>query len=152
MFQDHNIAIENVRANHRVAANAQRKCVPIFQHVCRARVERHVAFDALLRQCRHPGRNLTVNWNVRNADLHGRSDQRSSFARVAVKKAFALQRRNVLHHRSLTREPEMILNFACARCESFFALLVLNKIQHVLLPFGQHEGIIFQAAGSRKFK
>jgi hypothetical protein len=57
---------------------------------------------------------------------------------VPVEKTFSLQRRDVLHHRRLAGEPEMILNFARARRNAFFPLLALNKIKHAPLPVGEH--------------
>src|SRR6266513_878517 len=103
-------------------------------------------FDALLSQCRHSSRNLTVNWNVGNPNLHSRRDQRSSFARVPVEKTFSLQSRDVLHHRCLAGEPEMTLDFASARRNAFFPLLALNKIKHAPLSVGKHAGTILQSA------
>src|SRR5215471_11184447 len=101
-------------------------------------------FNALLSQCRHSSRNLTVNWNVGNPNLHGWRDQRSSFARVSVKKPFSLQRRDVLHHRCLAGEPEMVLDLARTRRNAFFALLALNKIKNASLPVRQHAGTMRQ--------
>src|SRR3954453_4668085 len=109
-------------------------------------------FDALLSQCRHSSGNLTVNWNVGNPNLHRWRNQRSSFARVPVEKTLSLQCRDVLHHRCLTGEPEVSLEFACARGDAFFPLLTLEEIKHAPLPVGEHAGIILQSAGSRKFK
>src|SRR5438874_9020103 len=101
-------------------------------------------FNALLSQCRHSSRNLTVNWNVGNPNLHGWRNQRSSFARVPVEKTFSLQCRDVLHYRCLAGEPEMILDFARARRNAFFALLALNKIKHAPLPVGEHAEISYK--------
>jgi hypothetical protein len=97
-----------------------------------------VPLDALLSQSLHSSRNLTVNWNVGNPNLHGWRNQRSRFARVPVEKTFSLQRHNVLHHRCLAGEPEMILDFARARRNAFFPLLALNEIKHASLPVGEH--------------
>src|SRR4029453_4436563 len=112
----------------------------------RARCQRHVPFDALLSQCRHSSWNLTVNWNVGNPNLHGWRNQRSRFARMPVEKPFSLQCRDVLHHRCLAGEAEMILDFARAWRNAFLALLTLNKIKHPPLPVGQHLEMILQTA------
>jgi hypothetical protein len=83
--------------------------------------------------------------------LHGR-DQRARFAGVALEKSFPLQGGEVLHHRSLTGETKMALNFARARREPFFALLALNEIENALLSVRQHE-LSIGAPGRRcKFK
>jgi hypothetical protein len=71
---------------------------------------------------------------------------------VPVEKTFSLKCGDVLHHRCLAGEPEMILDFACARRNTFLALFTLNKIKHAPLPVGEHVGIVLQTAGSRKFK
>src|SRR5262245_16364228 len=102
-------------------------------------------FDALLSQRRHPGGDLSVNWNVGNSNFHGRRDQRSSLARVPAEKTFSLERRDILHHGSLAGEPEMNLDFARSRRNIFLALLALNKIKDTSLPVGEHTGTISQA-------
>ena len=109
-------------------------------------------FNALLRQRRHPSRDLTVNWNVGNPNLHGWRNQRSSFARETVEKTFSLECCDVLHDGCLAGESEMLLDFARARRDAFFSLLALNKIKDATLPVGEHPGIMLQSAGSRKFK
>ena len=101
-----------------------------------------MTFNRLLGQRRHARGNLPVNWNVRNPDLHGRSNECPSLARVSIKKAFTFQCGNVLHHRCLAGEAEMVLDFACAWGHALLALLALNKIQNASLPLGQHVGII----------
>jgi len=106
-----------------------------------------MAFNRLLSQCRHARRDLTVNWNVRNSDLHGWSNQRPRLARVPIEKPLSLQRSNVLHHRCLAGEPEVILDFARARRDPFLALLTLNKIKNAFLPLRQHVGMIAQRGG-----
>ena len=81
---------------------------------------------------RHSGRNLPVNRYVGDAHLLHRRDQRAGLAGVAVQKAFPLQRVDVLHHRSLAGEAEMMLDFARARGDAFFALLGLDEFQDAL--------------------
>jgi hypothetical protein len=56
--------------------------------------------------------------------------------RVPIEKSFALECGQVLHDRSLTGEAEMLLNFPRARRDTFFALLVLDKIENASLPIG----------------
>jgi hypothetical protein len=73
--------------------------------------------------------------------LH-RSDQRARFAGVTLQKSFSLERDEVLHHRSLTGETEMVLDFARARRESFLTLLTLDEIEHAFLPRSQHAFIV----------
>ena len=72
--------------------------------------------------------------------------KRSSFSRVPIEKTFSLQCRDVLHHRRLAGEPEMILDFSRARRNAFLPLLALNKIKHAPLPVGEHAGTLFKAA------
>ena len=142
VLQNHNVAIDNVRADHRIAADAQGKCAPILLHIGGTRIERHVAFDSLLSQRRHPRWNLAIDWNVGNPNLHGRSDQSSGLPGMPIKKTLSFQRRNVLHYRRLTGESEMILDFTCAWRDPFLALLALDEIENSPLPFGQHSHII----------
>ena len=48
VFQNHNVTIKNVSADHGVAADAQGKRAAIFYHICRAHIERDVTFNCLL--------------------------------------------------------------------------------------------------------
>src|SRR4030095_4171362 len=138
VLQNYDVTIDNVSADHRVATDAQGECPAIFGNISRPLIERHVTFDGLFGQRRHACRDLPVNWNIGDPDFHSWSNQRPGLARVPVKKTFALQRRDVLHHRSLTREPKMTLDFARAWRNPFFSLLALDKVEHSLLPFRQH--------------
>jgi hypothetical protein len=71
---------------------------------------------------------------------------------VPIEKAFSFQRRDVLHHRRLAGEAEMILDLASARRDAFLALLALYKIKHAPLPLGQHVEMVMQMTVGRKFK
>ena len=95
-------------------------------------------FDGLLRQRGHSRGNLAVNRNVSNPDFLHRRDKRARLARMTVEKAFARERRDVLHNRSLAGEAEMLLNFARAGRHSFLALLDLDEFQDASFPFGEH--------------
>jgi hypothetical protein len=97
-----------------------------------------VTFDGLFGHRRHARWNLTVDWNIGDSDFHGWSNQRPGLTRVPVEKTFALQRRDVLHHRSLTGEAEMTLDFARAGRDAFFSLLPLDKVEYAFLPLRQH--------------
>ena len=138
IFQNHNVAIDNVRPNHRIAADPQGERATIFLHVGGARVKRHVAFDSLLRQRRHACWNLTVDRNIGNPDLHHRRDQRASLVRMPIEKTFSLQRRDVLHYRGLAGESKVILDFTRAWRDPLLALLALDKIENSPLPLRQH--------------
>src|SRR5205823_5028899 len=107
--------------------------------------ERDMAFDRLLGQSRHAGRDLAVDWDIGDSDFHRWSNQRPGFTRVPIKKAFSLQRGDVLHHRCLAGESEMILDFARARRDPLLPLLTLNKIKNAFLSLGQHAGMIAQS-------
>ena len=63
---------------------------------------------------------------------------------MPIEKPFAFQRGDVLHHRCLTGEPEMILDFARARGDSGVALLALNKVKNASLPLSQHVSMFVQ--------
>ena len=97
-----------------------------------------MAFDSLLSQCRHARWNLSINRNVGDPHFLHRRNQGAGLARVAIKKTFAFERSNVLHHRCLARESEVPLNLARAWRDSFFALLALDKIENVFLALSQH--------------
>ncbi len=97
-----------------------------------------MAFDILLSQRRHAGRNLSVNRDVVDPDFLDRRDQRARFASVTLKKSFLLERGDVLHHRRLTGEPKMALDLARARGDAFFALLALNEIENLSLAIRKH--------------
>src|SRR4030095_729575 len=128
VLQNYDVAIDNVSADHRVATDAQGECAAIFGNISRPLIERHVTFDSLFGQRRHARRDLPVNWNIGDSDFHGWGNPRPGPTRVAVKKTLALQRRDVLHHRSLTGESEMTLDFARARRNPLFSLLALDKV------------------------
>ena len=96
-------------------------------------IERNMAFDVFFGDGGHAGGNLSVNRNVVNALFLQRRDQRARFAGVTLEKSFFLERGDVLHHRRLTGESKMTLDFARARSESFVALLALNEIQNASL-------------------
>src|ERR1051325_7512134 len=96
-------------------------------------IERNVTFDVLLGQRRHARGDLSVNRYVVDSLFLHRRDQRARFAGVPLEKSFLLERRDVLHRRSLTGEPKMTLDFACARGESAVALLALDEIQNFFL-------------------
>jgi hypothetical protein len=65
---------------------------------------------------------------------------------MSTEKTFSLQRGDVLHYRCLAGKPEMILDFACAGCDSFLSLLALDKIENAPLSLGQHPYIIIRTA------
>ena len=136
LFENDDVAVEDVRADHRIAANAKRERAVSFRNVRRVMIERDVAFDILLGQRGHAGRDLSVNRHVVDPNFLDRRDQRACFAGVTLKKSFFLQRGNVLHHRRLAGEPEMTLDFARARGDAFFPLLPLDEIENVSLAFG----------------
>ena len=95
-------------------------------------------FNRLLCKSCHSGRDLTVNRYIGYAHfLHG-GDQRPGLPRVAVQEAFALEGVDVLHHRCLAREAEMMLDFARAGRDPFFALLGLDKFQDASLSLREH--------------
>ena len=152
LLQNHDVAVQNVRADHRIAAHSQRERAVIFCNIGRARVERNVSFDVLLGQCRHAGRNLAVDRHIGDADFLDGRDQRARFAGVTLQKSFSLERGDVLHHRRLTGESKMTLDFARARSESFVALLALDKIENAFLPLRQHELSISVLVRRCKFK
>src|SRR6266480_7551562 len=102
-------------------------------------IERDVPFDLLFGQGGHAGGDLSVNWHVVNAVLLKWRDQRARFAGVTLEKSFLLERGDVLHHRCLTGETKMTLNFARARGQSPVALFALDKIEDFFLPLGEHE-------------
>src|SRR4030095_6900144 len=103
-------------------------------------IQRHMAFHHLLSQCRHSRRNLSVDRNISNSDLHRWSNQRPGFTSVPIEKTFSLECGDVLHHRRLTGEAEMVLNFPSARSDALFALLALNEIKPAFLPIREHIG------------
>src|SRR5690242_16314879 len=109
-------------------------------------------FDALFSQSRHPSRNLAVNRNIGDTNLHGRCDKCSSFARMPIDETFSLERRDVLHDGSLACKTEMVLDFARTGRDAFFALLALDKIEDAPLPFRQHAGSIPSKFKLGKFK
>src|SRR5437899_1956152 len=86
-----------------------------------------MSFDRLLGQCGHAGGNLSINRDVGNADFLNWCNQSARLACMSIKETFALERGDVLHDRRLAGETEMTLNFAGARCDPFFPLLVLDK-------------------------
>ena len=77
-------------AGHRIAADPQGKRAAIFLHIGGARIERHVALNGLLGQRRHACRDLPVDRDIGNPDLHGRSDQRTGLSRMPIEKTFSL--------------------------------------------------------------
>ena len=99
-------------------------------------IKRDMAFDFLLGHSRHAGRNLAVNWHVVDPLLLQRRDQRARFAGVALEKSFFFERGYVLHHRRLTRETKMALDFAGARRQSLVTLFALDEIENTLLSRG----------------
>jgi hypothetical protein len=72
-------------------------------------------------------------------DLLDRRDKRAGFAGVTLKKSFLLERSDVLHHRRLAGESEMILDLARARGDALFALFALDEMENASLAVGQHE-------------
>src|SRR5205807_6554158 len=108
--------------------------------------------NRLLSQRRHPGRDLPINRNVRDPNFLHWSDERTRLASVTIEKSFAFQSGDVLHDGCLARETEVVLDFACAWGDSFFALLGLNEIEHAFLPIGQHVIILAGLRLRRKFK
>src|SRR6266487_2929293 len=97
-----------------------------------------MSFDRLLGQCGHAGWNLSINRDVGNADFLDWCNQSARLTCMSIKKTFAFECGDVLHDRCLAGEAEMTLNFAGARCDPFFPLLVLDKIENVFLTIGQH--------------
>ena len=97
-----------------------------------------MAFDGLLGQGGHPRGNLSINRDVGDAHFLHWSNQGARLARMPIEKTFALERGNVLHDRGLACETKMALDFARAWCNSFLALLALDKIENVFLTVRQH--------------
>ena len=95
-------------------------------------------FNRLLRESCHSGRDLPVNRYISDTHFLHRCDERPGLVRVAVQKAFALERVDVLHHRCLAREAEMMLNFTRAWRHAFLTLLRLDEFQNASLSFREH--------------
>ena len=57
---------------------------------------------------------------------------------MPLEKTFPLQSSDVLHHRGLAGETQMLLNLARARRDSLPSLLGLNELENVLLPDSEH--------------
>ena len=108
-----------------------------------------MAFNRLLGQRRHARRDLPVDRNISNPDLHGRSDQRPGFARMPIEKAFSLERGNVLHYGCLAGEAEMVLNFTRAGVIPFSRCSRWMKSRTLSLPLGQHVDIIVRSCVDR---
>jgi hypothetical protein len=102
-------------------------------------IERDVPFDVLFGQRGHAGRDLSVNWHVVDPLFLKWRDQRARFAGVTLEKSFLLERGDVLHHRCLTRETKMTLDFTCAWGQSALALFALDEIENFFLAIGEHE-------------
>src|ERR1700730_18333210 len=94
--------------------------------------------DGLIGQCRHPGGDLSVNWNVGDPHFLDGRDERSRLARMTIEETFAFERSQILHDGGLTREPEVVLDLTRTWRESFFALLGLNEIEDAPLTISQH--------------
>lgn len=95
-----------------------------------------MALNGLFRERCHAGRDLAVNGHVGDSDFLDRRNERTRFPGMAIEKTFPFQRGDVLHHRSLARETEVLLNFARAWRQAFFALLGLDEFQNASLPLG----------------
>src|SRR6266446_5003910 len=104
-----------------------------------------MSFDRLLGQCGHARWNLPINRDVGDADFLNWCNQSARLARMSIKKTFAFECGDVLHDGCLTGETEMTLDFAGARCDPFFPLLVLDKIENVFLTIGQHAIMIAES-------
>ena len=92
----------------------------------------------MLGQCRHAGRDLSVDRDVSDPNLlHGRN-KRARLAGVTIEESFTLKGGNVLHDRRLAGETKMTLDFPRAGSDTFLPLFALNKIEHALLAIGQH--------------
>ena len=96
-------------------------------------VERNVPFDVLFGHRRHAGGDLSVNRHVVDPLFLNWRDQRARFAGVTLEKSFLLERGDVLHHRSLTRETKMTLDLARARRQSAIALFALDQVENFSL-------------------
>ena len=57
---------------------------------------------------------------------------------MTVEKSFPLERVDVLHHRRLARETEMMLDLARAWRDAFLTLLELNEFQDAALSLREH--------------
>src|ERR1700681_2348375 len=112
--------------DHGIAADSKGKGASIFRGVDRARIEGNVAFNRLLRESCHARRDLPVNRYIGDTHLLHWCDERPGLARVAIQKAFPFERVDVLHHRCLTGEAEMMLDLTCAWRHAFFTLLQLD--------------------------
>src|SRR6266852_8213639 len=104
-----------------------------------------MSFDRLVGQRGHASGNLSINRDVGNADFLNWCNQSARLACMSIKKTFTFERGDVLHDRCLTGEAEMTLNFAGARRDPFFPLLVLDKIENVFLTIGQHSDMIAES-------
>src|SRR4051794_3642624 len=138
VFEDDNVAVENVRIDHRIAADSQREGAAVLRCVDVVSVERHMAINRLLGQRRHAGWNLAVNRYIHDPHLLDRRDERARFSGMAVDKTFPLECVEVLHDRRLTGEAEVLLNLARTRRDSFLALFALNESEDVSLTIGEH--------------
>ena len=98
--------------------------------------------DVLFRQRRHARGNFAVDRNINDPALRRSRDQGARFAGVPLQETFSLERGKVLHDRSLTRKPEMFLDLARARGQTFGPLFCLDKLQDVLLPGSEHVNIL----------
>ena len=152
LFQNHDVAIQNVRPDHRIAPNSQREGAVIPGDIRRMRIQRDMAFDVLLRRGGHARRDLAINRHIGDSYFLSRRDQCARFAGVTLEKSFSFERGDVLHHRSLASKMKMTLDLARARGESFVALLALNEIEDAFLAMSQHKPSIGAAVRRCKFK
>jgi hypothetical protein len=132
--------------------DSQREGAVMPGNIRRTRIQRDMAFDVLLRRRGHARRDLAINRHIGNSDFLNRRDQCARFAGVTLEKSFSFERRDVLHHRSLTGKMKMTLDLARARGKSFVALLALNEIENAFLAMSQHKPSIGGAVGRCKFK
>jgi hypothetical protein len=71
---------------------------------------------------------------------------------VPVQKTLPLEGAEVLHHGCLAGVSEMMLDFARAGSDAFFALLRLDELQNALLSVGEHVNNDPCEKAVRKFK
>src|SRR5882757_4017049 len=127
-----------MRVDHGVAPDSQGNSASILRGVDRTRIKGNMSFNRLLRQRCHPRRNLPVNRYVGDPYFLYRCNECPCLACVAVEEAFARQCLDVLHHRCLAREAEMMLDFPRAWRHPFFTLLRLDEFQNASLSFREH--------------
>ncbi len=141
--EEDNIIFDYVGADHGITANAQGEKIGVGAEAEGGGIDGDCALGLLFVGGRETGGNYAVERDAEQRGVAGMvagMEEAAGFAGEAVERTFFREGIDVALDSEGTRETEMFLDFAEHWSDAMFALVSLDKIEDLLLTFGEGFG------------